>query len=491
MAKQNESIISSHPEMAAEWDYDKNDVSVHLVTSGMNSEFWWKCDNGHQWKRSPKNSKKRKKRCDECKSLAFQYPEFVQLWHPSKNNDEFPHKITPGSKKEVWWRCLNGHEWLESPKSLVRGKVICRKCESLVIKNPELLKEWDKTRNGILKPDQVWSGSNRLVWWKCKTGHTDHIWKSKVKVRTQLKESGCPFCVSQQTSVSNSLAANGTEGVLREWDHDMNSKDGITPHDVTKSSNEKVHWKCKNNHTWRDSVKSRVNGKTCQECKSLAFRFPDIAAEWHYEKNSALGKDPKIIPAGHKSKVYWQCTNDESHVWATAPRYRTYCKSNCPDCHIPNQSFQEITICFELMTFFKIDPSGSRIKTKNGQHWWVDIFIDELKLCIEYDGWYWHKNKFDLDKRKTESLVSNDYNVIRVRENPLKRLLDTDIFCQKNPKDLKEITNNILVLILQLDDVSQDKKKQIEEYIELADLQKETARDKYRKRVTKPKSKNA
>ena len=489
MAKQKESIISSHPEIASEWDYDKNDVSIDTITSGMKAEFWWKCSNGHQWKRSPKDLKRIKKRCDKCNSLALKNPEIAKLWHPTKNKNEYPDRITPGSKKEVWWRCSKGHEWLESPKTLVRGVVTCRKCESLAIKNPALLQEWDKKRNGILKPDEIWSGSKRLVWWKCKTGKLDHVWKSQVKDRTRINASGCPYCKGKRSSITNSLAATGKKEILKEWDHEMNSINDITPHDITKGSNQEVDWKCENNHTWKDSVKSRVNGKTCQECKSLAFRFPEIAAEWHYEKNLALGIDPKMIPAGHKSPVYWQCRNEKSHVWSARPSQRTYRKSNCPDCHIPNQSYQEITICFELKKLFNIDPKGSRIKTKNGQYWWVDIFIDELNLCIEYDGSYWHKDKFDLDKRKTESLISHGYNVIRVREKPLKQIKDTDIFCQKNPKDLKEITNKILLQILQFNNISPNTKSQIEEYLKLGGLQNEGQRDSYLKRVTKPKSK--
>ena len=42
----------------------------------------------------------------------------------------------------------------------------------------------------------------------------------------------------------------------------------------------------------------------------------------------------------------------------------------------------------------------------------VDILIEKLKLVIEYDGSYFHRNKYELDTRKTKDLQKNGYSVI-------------------------------------------------------------------------------
>ena len=59
------------------------------------------------------------------------------------------------------------------------------------------------------------------------------------------------------------------------------------------------------------------------------------------------------------------------------------------------------------------------------------MFIPKLKLAIEYDGSYWHKDKRSLDKKKTQILQKHGISTIRLRQKPLKKIFDTDILVDK------------------------------------------------------------
>lgn len=39
-------------------------------------------------------------------------PTLAKEWHPTKNGDLKPEDISPGSSKEVWWLCPEGHPYL-------------------------------------------------------------------------------------------------------------------------------------------------------------------------------------------------------------------------------------------------------------------------------------------------------------------------------------------------------------------------------------------
>lgn len=43
-------LATTRPDLASEWDYDKNSLSPKDVTKGSHKEVWWKCANGHSWK---------------------------------------------------------------------------------------------------------------------------------------------------------------------------------------------------------------------------------------------------------------------------------------------------------------------------------------------------------------------------------------------------------------------------------------------------------
>ena len=91
------------------------------------------------------------------------------------------------------------------------------------------------------------------------------------------------------------------------------------------------------------------------------------------------------------------------------------------------QSKQELIITFELITIFKdIDPRGFKTEI-NGKIKAIDIFIPLFKLAIEFDGSFWHKDKLALDKIKSEMLMDEGYKVIRIREEPLKKIHENDI----------------------------------------------------------------
>lgn len=43
-------LATTNPELAAEWDYEKNgDLKPADVTAGSHKKVWWKCSKGHEW----------------------------------------------------------------------------------------------------------------------------------------------------------------------------------------------------------------------------------------------------------------------------------------------------------------------------------------------------------------------------------------------------------------------------------------------------------
>ena len=130
------------------------------------------------------------------------------------------------------------------------------------------------------------------------------------------------------------------------------------------------------------------------------------------------------------------------------------------------------------MKFFNnIDPKGFKTRL-DGRLRAIDIYIPKLNLCIEFDGSYWHKNKRELDKIKSEMLLEEGFELIRVREEPLKKIYDTDVISKK-PYNGKEVTNDILTMILSIFELDAKLVSKIKAYQSKDGLQNEKGLEKY------------
>ena len=185
------------PELAGEacgWDPSK-------VKPGSDSKFRWLCEQGHTWLATPKDRKPPKGTgCPVCTSkevasgfndLASQFPDLAR---EAEGWD--PRTVTPNSQKSVLWKCAKGHQYKSrvaqrTPPQrqgcpVCAGREVLKGFNDLSTLFPDLGKEadgWD--------PSTVTAGSNRVLRWRCKEGHT---WETQVNNRTPPANSGCPEC---------------------------------------------------------------------------------------------------------------------------------------------------------------------------------------------------------------------------------------------------------------------------------------------------------
>ena len=318
-------------------------------------------------------------------------------------------------------------------------KVVNSTCLATV--NPELAKQWHPTKNDKLSPEKIGPNSGKRVWWKCPKGD-DHEWKAIVTNRH--RGLGCPICSNQKVVISYCLATLHPE-LAEQWHPKENGK--LTPFDVSPGSGKRVWWKCPagHDHVWRARVDKRSNGRGCPVCigrkvvdsNSFVTLHPKLAKQLHPTKNGNL--DPnKYRPYSNKT-VWWKCPNGDDHVWKTSFNMRVQ-GTGCPKCHSP-KSAPELRVYCELRTIFSATENRKRILGRE-----VDIYVPELNLGVEYDGWYWHKNKPEMDKEKTKVLEA-EILVLRVREAELEKLSETDILLSRKEMSLdsmKEIFRCIL-----------------------------------------------
>ena len=489
-----------NPVVAKEWHPTLNgDLTPYGFTPGSNKKVWWKCHKGtdHEW-RAQIISRSKGRGCPVCSgnvvvgsnSLATTHPELIKEWHPTLNGDLTPNKVRYGSTKKVWWKCDKAEDHIydmpvvsKSGKQkqgcpMCSGKRIVRS-NSLATTHPELVKEWHPSKNGQLTPFDVTPGSHEKVWWKCDKG-ADHVWISTIKNRAGLGN-GCGVCSGKVVVESTSLKTKYPD-IAKQWHPTKN--ESILPENIYFGSNSSFWWKCHiaNDHIWKTRLADRIDGHNCPMCSgnivvnsnSLAKTNSELSKEWHPKLNGKL--TPHQFTEHSGKKVWWRCERDKSHEWRAQISNRKI--TGCPYCELTPQSKEELIITHELITIFKgINPKGFKTRVK-GKLRSIDIYIPDLKIGIEFDGSYWHKDKRDLDKLKTEELEAEGFNIIRVRQKPLKRIFEDDIMAEKK-YDGKKITNDILTQIMKDYKLGQSTILKINKYVEKPDLQNEKRLEKY------------
>lgn len=85
---------------------------------------------------------------------------------------------------------------------------------------------------------------------------------------------------------------------------------------------------------------------------------------------------------------------------------------------------QESILVFEMLKktypslITELDDKKNRLSVL-GWKGKFDALIPELKLFLEYDGSYWHKEDVGSDLRKSQAAINEGYKVIRIRQEPL------------------------------------------------------------------------
>ena len=452
VAKKFASLAEKRPDLAKEWNYEKNGgLRPEDVSCGSTKKVWWM-----QFIKNPVTGKMMKSEWKASianrvngngnpiasnqmvmsgyNDLEFLHPDVAAEWNYERNGTLKPSMVTCGMCKKVWWvRYIHNEktgelikfEWEESiSKRVLRKDKVMRRLikgyNDLKTLHPELADEWNYKRNGTLTPDMVTCGTDKKVWWiqYDKSPVTGEIipleWKSSISHRVLGEDN--PIKVGKQVLVGYNDFATLYPEIATEWNYERNGS--LTPDMVTSKSNKTVWWvkyeiSPATGKTmkleWKTSIVRRANGDKCpytsnhqvlKNFNDLESMRPEIAEEWNYARNGNL--KPDMIMYQSTKVVWWiQKIRDEKtgdikeYEWKASVLSRTKKGAKNPYVFGYNgenyikRYLQEHNIVFNTQQKF-----NDLIGLNNGQLSYDFAIPDELYgfVLIEYNGQQHYKS---------------------------------------------------------------------------------------------------
>ena len=385
-------LVTTNPDLAREWHPTKNgSLLPSEVSEKNNKKVWWYLPYD-----DPKTGKhfdfewqeKVSNRALNCgcpyltghavwrgyNDLATTNPDLAKEWHPTKNSALTPFDVTGGSQARIWWLLpyddpqTGKHfdfEWQNSVCHRVAGQgcpflshnpKVWKGFNDLVSVRPDLAKEWHPTKNKGLTPNEITIGSSKKVWWLLpyddpKTGkHFDFEWKMSVCDR--IRDRSCPFLSVPSKRVwsgFNDLATLYPE-LVKEWHPTKNGT--VQPQEILSGSEKKFWWLLPYDDPqtgkhfefeWQASAYDRSKGVGCPFLtgkaiwlgfNDLATTNPELAKEWHPEKNRDLS--PSDVSKMSNKEVWWYLPYDDPKTgrhydfeWKDSISHRSY-NRGCP-----------------------------------------------------------------------------------------------------------------------------------------------------------------
>ena len=286
LAKGSNDLGSKRPDVARQLDPELNGglraEDLHAHAGAM---VWWRGSCGHVWREKVSmRSMRIDDSCPYCKNrkllrgfndLATAHPELAAEWDFGRNGDLRPDGVVSGSARRVWWRCGHGHAWQISAYNRTGGadrgcpycgdRKVLKGYNDLRTTHPKIAREWNKERNGDLKPTDVIANSNKRVWWKCKEGHE---WSGLVanRARKGKADPGCPYCSGRKVLAGYNDLATTHPGIAAMWHPRMNKR--LKPTGVQAVSRKPAWWRGECGHVYQMAVRDRARARPgyCPYC---------------------------------------------------------------------------------------------------------------------------------------------------------------------------------------------------------------------------------
>lgn len=189
--------------------------------------------------------------------------------------------------------------------------------KAMLRRHPELFYEWDFEKNKEIGLDNIYKvtrGSLKKVWWNCPDCKS--AYDMEISIRSRKNKVNCPYCSGYRVNHTNSLATLNPD-LAKEWHPALNGS--LLPDDVTTQNKRKVWWLGECGHHWEATIGSRSAKCGCPYCDNkkvwvgfndLKSMKPDLAAEWHLNKNGEL--TPLDVTVGSNKTAWWICLTCKS-----------------------------------------------------------------------------------------------------------------------------------------------------------------------------------
>ncbi len=365
----------------------------------------------------------------------------LQWWDHDANDAADLATATIRALRDAHWRCPEcGHRFTERIRDMAQFPrcPVCAKKRAVegaaererlkvtpVSMVPELVAAWADEAD----PATVMlAGDFTLRRFRCPVGHHPRI------TPLRFLRNGCPSCRGNQTRNERLEAVTAdpdahqmNREIAAQWHPDRNGR--LPLEALSPGSRRQVWWldpEC--GHEWQASPAEREYGQRlrCPMCRtildSLAYHFPDLAAEWSSANPVSAWK---VRQSGSTTfPPAWICSANRGYRWTPTLASRS-AGSGFPECRESGKSRVELDHHAAAEKLFPKASSGRRVEHEASvrrPRWLVDIVAETetgTRVAIEYDGAYWHADKVEIDTAKTGDLLSAGYLVVRLRERPL------------------------------------------------------------------------
>ena len=317
------SIASTHPEIAKQWHPTKNKKTSSEVSIGSSTLYWWLCPKGsdHEWEATPHSLKRNG--CSVCSghtvvfstSLAGKFPELIKEIDVKKTNID-PKKIYHQSTELLPWKCPRcSHEWSVPVRARTYAKTGCGKC-STQTSMPELRvftelqhlfpdaqrrskldgKEADiyiPSLQTVVEYDGSYYHKNLENEDSKKTEIFNNLGLTVIRAREEPLH-----CSELDVQVPKRLSKLESSHIMEILKLFEISDPNIS--DIVESYSENDGFVA--DEEYRRLI-SYLPAPPPEE--SLAEKKPELAKEWHYEKNHPL--TPEMFYPRSGSRVRWIC----------------------------------------------------------------------------------------------------------------------------------------------------------------------------------------
>lgn len=268
------------------------------------------------------------------------------------------------------YKCKKGHEF----ENINIGSSQCPICNSLDYKIEQVMKDNNYT---LLKRE-----GNKITY-SCDNGHIDTVnWK-------KVANNGCSYC-------------NGT----KLWEGDFNPpKDLKVYYNKWQGKRTICYYTCKHGYTFEGNIYTKKCN--CEKCT--------------YERNfnkwsDRLKKENYKLLNIKDNKIYFICNNNHTS--------EMFCSNwmNGQKCGKCFKEMSESKYEIEMREFLKdncidfITNDRTIISPKE-----LDIYIPEHKIAIEFNGIYWHTEKYGKDRKyhlnKTIECENKNIQLIHIFED--------------------------------------------------------------------------